>query len=532
MVKINRIFTRIFAYSAIFLLSSAFILSVHADPNAATSSCPAHEINMLIDLSHEFTFMYDTFGAGEYLKEDTFQKTNSHASLTSNDVKLQNYDVIVINQLDSNIEFSDKEIDLLEKWVRNGGGLLITGKGLQTYPLNELASRFGITFTTDPVVPPFKLTDHELNTDVGKFEINTGSIGTRLSVSGDGGYKPIVFDSQNGIVAVSKIFGSGFVIAVGEDEFIANPSQAEVVNHQFVFNLMKWLGKNRLAKGRCIPDRILPENKIMQEEITLYYSDKVKNVPSIQFIKENLLRINIEIEKITGIKNEFQMSFIVLAGAGGSGYSTGQEVGIGSKNTGPDMLGVLSHELAHSFDNPNPPPEMMHPVASLVSDRVGLAFGGEYAKAADLSFQNTHDNLKRIDPHGTSLDISRYNGDTSFVAEPGDVHEGRWGKMYWIVGSLEGTYKFDTSGMYHFPKSNKEPAKELLQRYFRLKRQDKNYQSTPENIVRLFSIAACKNLYQDFLNIGTTLIHYDNAAVDKEIGIHCSSGDPKVRGSQ
>ncbi|GEM_PF-3087554 len=492
------------------------------------------KINVLVDLSHEFTFRYDIFGAGAYLPSAEFQKTSSFASLTSENVNLKDYDVVVGNYLISNIDYTDSEIKLLEDFVKNGGGLLITGKGEADYKLNKLTKIFGIEFKKEHVALPFKLSNHEINNGVNNFVINTGSIGTIIDAEGN--YSLLVSDSNNKMAGVVKNIGNGFVAVFGEDEFISNPYQAEVVNKEFVYNLMKWLGRNKKSGGSGVPGRILPERSLVlkdnalieakptfDSEVVIYFSERVRDAQVINFIKQNLVRVNAEIEKITGIKNIHKMNFVILANGGG--YSNGPEVGIGSGITGTDILFVLAHELTHPIDNPNPPPEMMHPIASLVADRVGLAFGGDYEAEAKKYMVEHHNNLKRIDPTATRLDVAKFNGAASFFGETGDVHDGRWAKMYWIIGSLERTYKFYTTGMYNFPNSSSKPESEFLKRYFKLKRESTDFVNTPEKIVELMSLAACKNLYQDFKNIGTSLGAMP-AGLDEEIRERCPVENP------
>lgn len=115
--------------------------------------------------------------------------------------------------------------------------------------------------------------------------------------------------------------------------------------------------------------------------------------------------------------------------------------------------------------------------------------------------------FKRADPTGRSIDVTN------------DAVFDRRGKMYWIMGRLDGTYPFSTAGLYDFPVAAREPAT-FLKRYYQLKRNDNNYAPTPTNIVRLLSIAACRDLFPHFRAVGTTL-GPTPAGLDAQISAAC-----------
>ncbi len=457
---------------------------------SASSARADERINVLVDLSHQFSFRYSVFsGRDDYLDRSSFARTHSLASLTSKEIDLDRYDVVVLHHVDSPVDYDSAEVALLLGWVRRGGGLLMVGKGTGVAPLNRVAREFGIRFLEDRAELPYRIHDHEVNRGVVEFGVSTQSRGGRLQV--DGVASVLVSDTAGSAVAVAQQVGKGRVVAVAEDHFISNPHQSTVVNQTFVRNLIRWLGYRHRSGGASVPGRLEPEKlRQVSKALSIRHSAKTAESPFVSMASREYSRVNRHLERITGIENSFEMTFLVLPCRGG-GYSSGRVVGVCGYMTESAMLRTLAHELMHSFDIPNPPPEMMHPVVSWVASKVADEFAGEHAAAADRERKNWDRGFKKKDPMGTEIDVTDK-----------DVFERR-GKMFWIMGSLEGNYGFPSEGLYPFRRA-RDP-RNFLRRYFRLKRADTSYESTPERIVELLSMAACRNLYPDFEAVGTRL---------------------------
>src|SRR6185369_4979928 len=67
------------------------------------------------------------------------------------DVALQNVDVLLLKV--PTTRYSDQEVEAVCKWTRRGGGLMLVGDHTNVFGsseyLNEISSRFGITFNYD-----------------------------------------------------------------------------------------------------------------------------------------------------------------------------------------------------------------------------------------------------------------------------------------------------------------------------------------------------------------------------------------------
>ena len=151
------------------------------------------------------------------------------------------------NYIDSN------SIQVITKWVRNGGVLVLFGndKGNAEFAhLNNLSGNFGIHFNE---VSRNKVVDDKY--DMGKFDnlpnnpvfknikkIYLKEIST-LSLKEPA--KPVLIDKGD-IIMASSNFGKGFVFAVGDpwlyNEYIDNDKlPVGFENHKAAENLFKWL---------------------------------------------------------------------------------------------------------------------------------------------------------------------------------------------------------------------------------------------------------------------------------------------------
>lgn len=465
--------------------------------------------NVLVDLSHEFTFTYDIFAQHAPYWDSKFKRTSNNANLASESVDLARYDIVVINQGETGVAFGKDEIDRLHAWVHDRGGrLVLVARGQENLPLAKLAARFNITFPSTIASKPYQIVAHPATLGVSDFVTSVGAPpGTVVSSSSQ--CDTLVTDSKQKSVVLACSWGAGRVVAISEPAFVANPYVQEIINVKFTKQLMSWLGTRMRAETTTIPRRIVPEiEKILTGGAKLLFTANTADAPFVSAVETQHAKIDQELQRITGLQNVYgdRMTFIALP-CGGGGYSGGAEVGVcGFGDTG-FMTMVFAHELMHSFDNPNAGPEMMHPVISYVATKVATALGGAAATAAAEEKRAWDIGFKSADPTGTMLDVTN---ESAFD---------RRGKMYWIMGRLEGAYPFATTNLYDFAPAARDPDS-FLRRFYQRKRSDSNYLSTPTNTVRLLSIAACRDLFPDFRAIGTSL-SATPAALAAEIDAEC-----------
>lgn len=446
--------------------------------------------NVLMDLSHEFTFEYDIFAQWAPYWNAGYRRTNSHANLATATVNLGAYDIAIILQERPLVAFGDDEMQRVQDWVQSGGRVVLIGLGSSTQTIGQLAARFGITFSATRATKPYEVRQHAVTVGVSQFDVTSyAAPATVLSASVP--CDTLVADATRKPVAIACQAGAGKVVAISEPGFIANPYTQAIFNVQFTKQLMAWLGQRNRAEV-AVPSRILPDlERPLSGGSKLRYTSRTATSGFVTLVEARHEAVDAELQRITGLQNVYSMTFLALPCPAG-GYSGGAEVGVCAYEEAGGMTLVLTHELMHSFDNPNPPPEMMHPVVSYVATKVGDALGGSAATVGAAERQAWDLGFKRADPSGTTLDVTN------------EVPFDRRGKMYWIIGRLEGTYAFSTTGLYNFPVAARDPGN-VLKRYYQRKRAEVGYTATPTNTVRLLSIAACRDLFPDFRAIGTTL---------------------------
>jgi len=136
-----RLLRRASAYAAI-LLAGGF-------SSAAQEERP---VRVLVDRSHEWLFAHDDL-AERMLRPAGFEIVLCDASLDSK-LKLQDFDVVVVQQTASAFPFSDPEIARLKEYVKHGGRLVVVGN--PACPVKKLAAAFGFSLRPRPCRLPLR----------------------------------------------------------------------------------------------------------------------------------------------------------------------------------------------------------------------------------------------------------------------------------------------------------------------------------------------------------------------------------------
>lgn len=398
--------------------------------------------NVLIDLGHEFTFMCDAFLPNAYLLPYGYEVTRSFAFL--HPAMLNGVDVLVIHQATTAVPFTSEQIAAIQEFVRNGGGLLLIGNksvwksspffpDVKGYPLNDLSEAFGVTFGDGHGTPPFRTHPHEITQGVTIVD-NQGLLSGLLKV--DKTSTVIVTDSTGRPVCAVKEFGSGRVVTIAMDCFISSPySGKPLVNVGFIQQMFKWLsfGKTTRWSNHTPPSRILPERRLVQGNVTLYYSEALGRRAT--FLLEIFPTVYNSLARMMGLEPVGQFTVIALA-TGGGGYSGGQELGIGVLAKDSAVVMVLAHELTHSFVLPGALPGFgfNEGWASLAAIRVARQLG--YGADADAERRQFESQFRSLDFDGTRLDLNT-------LVVPEDHAQAYMGKAMWVIESLEKNYGAD-----------------------------------------------------------------------------------------
>ena len=232
-----------------------------------------------------------------------------------------------------------------------------------------------------------------------------------------------------------KEYGAGRVAISAEDCLISNPFTGEpLINTLLIERLFDWLSHGRTTRypNTTLPYRYLPENRLVQGSVTLYYADALGSRAA--FLLDNYPTVYDHLVSMMGVSPIFEFTIIALA-TGGGGYSGGSEVGVGVLTEDSYLIRVLAHELTHSFVLPGalPGSGLNEGWATLAAIRVAHAMG--YVEDANAERQWYDQQFRNADPEGTRLDLNtdvRTGGIVAYM-----------GKAMWVIETLEARYGAD-----------------------------------------------------------------------------------------
>lgn len=173
---------------------------------------------------------------------------HEQGALTSGDI--DSVDVLVVGY--SSQAFETAECDLIEDFVRDGGGLLLMGEGwswpgdISAFPLNQLASRFGWIITARGAGDPVELLDHPILAGVASLCF-AGSSPIDPTASLDA----VVLDPRDETLVVATVVDEGRVVVIGDSDVFTNIDYDEdgismldeADNTVLAVNTFRWLGQ-------------------------------------------------------------------------------------------------------------------------------------------------------------------------------------------------------------------------------------------------------------------------------------------------
>jgi len=242
-----------------------------------TSETPSTKPKVLVDEGHsEYLTSANSGKLKQGLIGDGYAVEYTRSAITSS--LLAQYDVLVIGTAWGS--FSQSETDAIVAFVNGGGGLLISGVGwswvdyhpsstISGYPMNQLATRFGVSFNPDIIIDPNDYTinnssaiihspfihNHPVTVGVSRIGASgmcIGSISVQNGVvlaTGDddsfGGYRQGPYPNRGShppmLVALS--YGSGRVVAIGHEGFFVDSHISEYDNQKLALNIFNWVAK-------------------------------------------------------------------------------------------------------------------------------------------------------------------------------------------------------------------------------------------------------------------------------------------------
>jgi hypothetical protein len=357
---------------------------VASDPaQAETTEQAAPQARVLIDRSIEFLFVYDVLG--DFLRRTGYQVTSNRATLTPK--VLDGYDIIVLQQLTTPLQFSDDVIAAVQAWVEAGGRLVLFGQAVQwdktnrlpgsskaegDFPLNRVAARFGFCFLSseqgefplhnqsDPImegVPELDRDTYDPRARLfGPGWMDAYGVGL-ISIPDDA--KPLITDARGRVVMAMRKVGKGEVVVCTGKRTLwgltrpPEPQNTEVARQLFG-HLFAYLSRGIKPRPGVppVPETILPDKQIVLNGMTVTYAGPLK--ARAEFLAAEFPRMYREMKQFFGAPPLETIHVEALPGAGG-GWTAGSNIGIGVTGNDDDVCAVLLWEMTNAWKLPSGP---------------------------------------------------------------------------------------------------------------------------------------------------------------------------------
>ncbi|UCG49846.1 MAG: hypothetical protein JSU94_08685, partial [Phycisphaerales bacterium] len=387
-------------------------------------------INVLIDLSHQANF-FTMWRLPGMLRRDGFRVCGSQASLDTvlapggtSRVRIPvggrrpfawwpnpRYNVVITFQADPRAQqYLPQEIDANKECVGSGGGLVILGgrvsrRGLDDWPLNKLARRFGAAFTdASDMLEGVRMPVLKLSQEWEAF------------VRGAKG-EPVIARRESGKGRIVVIGSFGYLESKQGRSRNSQPSQSADIPS--VDEMLKWVaaGSAPIGGSRRLPTEaagggpIYPELTRRIGNVVVYYARNQKK-ELLECIENDMPLVKSKVEAWLPSRAPDEPMNLILSAGGGGGWAVNaylpKEVGIISLTPG-GVLSVFAHELAHTMGGP--PNDKGELAGNWPQGNQGESHAGWFqGKAAALPTGKRvshHPNaLIDFDPKGNALDLA------------------------------------------------------------------------------------------------------------------------------
>ena len=385
------------------LMACAAIALASGLASAAEEQRP---VRVLVDRSHEWLFAHDDL-AERMLRPAGFEIVLCDASLDSK-LKLQDCDVVVVQQTTNAFPFSDPEIARLKEYVEHGGRLVVVGN--PACPVKKLAAAFGFALRPRPCRLPLRCAPWLCASWGAEAELRTRRM--TCCVDGDGSVKKLITDQDGVPVALLKELGQGQVLCFADDgaywDFCAQRDKdLRVPNVPSTVALFKCLvpEQPRRTPGPAVI-RTPAERELELGPLLVRYSNPVAD--RAQALLDLLPRVSAFVAKANGKRPPTEQFTVNILASGGGGWSGGKEIGVQCGGSVAANVAVIAHELTHSWTGPLPG-ILGEGWASMVGMRAAGALG--FPKAAADERRMWAAQLTTFEKDGQQLDITLVDRD-------------------------------------------------------------------------------------------------------------------------
>ncbi|MEE4117316.1 MAG: hypothetical protein V2I37_14185, partial [Marinilabiliaceae bacterium] len=423
-------------------------------------------INVMVDLTHQCKFV-TMWGLPRRLNDAGFRAIGNQATLNSVldpggqcRIRLKwdeenriypfawhpnfSYNVIITIQSDPNAQdYLPEEIDALENFVNDGGGLLIfapppkTEEIAESWSLNTLCSRFDAAIS--PETDTYRNSNYAVLTCGNDWDV-------------------IAKGEKGQPVHITRQAGKGFISIIGNDELLQtnrNDPEDEIAlkNNILVEEINRVAaGKEPVGGEARYPvsggggGGIYPEIEKKFNDIVLFYAANQKD-ELIRTVDEDLPKAKELVEGWLPSKPTQEPMYLILSSGGGGGWAVNafkpKENGIISLSPS-GIISIFAHELAHTMHGPTndngevagitPIPNRGEAHAGWFQGKVVAWFEEEMRDKAVKDCNR----LFSFDSTGRNLDLVKYYENDELREKWGKGKE--WTKTWWIWQKLDDRY--------------------------------------------------------------------------------------------
>ena len=301
---------------------------------------------VLIDRSHQWLFSEGVL-AREVLRPHGLDVTMSDATLNTLARPEEFETVVLIQVANINAPYSAEDISLLKNYVQSGGCLVIACAPMT--PLAEVASAFGASVKSGRCSLPLLSSDWLRELGAAEQVQLKSQTALNCYLAPPPEARVALADNQGIPIACCFDFGAGKALCFADsgrswDLGIKNPQNRGTTLALFrALHPTQTLGTSAGAAVEVHPGDL----SIIAEGLTLRYSAPISTqvqgllplIPKIAALVKGSNRTRL---------HEDGLVVNMLAGGGG-GYSGGKTIGIGCTSKLPFTVGVIGHELTHSY---------------------------------------------------------------------------------------------------------------------------------------------------------------------------------------